>query len=360
MQAQWYFDEIIVIDSLVVSLDLHQNSENLEGKKKNLVDYLRMLNKFKDSINSGQILFISYDFQSPINHIAFPELDHQSLICEKELRQELLKLPHVYKMTSPAEPKSENYNIRILYRNAHILFPIIKSFENLTGLTYDFIGSDYLQLMLPDIERLGIEQNVFEGCQHLFIDEVLHTLNCFSDSIHLNTSPMFTRPIDAMILSKAGKNLDNKGIETYNLTLPFLDNIPATRLYELRMKMPSAFYDFRNEMFVITHDLKNRGFDRGELKIRVEQKVNPIIKSLEGEIKSALTNLGLMSIGAPIISGSAIYGLSSFGIGSSSITNAFLTSGITLVGIANAVSSTLKTRNTVKSNPLYFLWQTKK
>jgi hypothetical protein len=75
--------------------------------------------------------------------------------------------------------------------------------------------------------------------------------------------------------------------------------------------MPNAFLEFRNLMFDIIYDYKKSEVEPEILEIKIQQKINPLLRKLDAEMNNSLTKAKIIDAGLPLVSGIGALG---FGI----------------------------------------------
>ena len=135
-----------------------------------------------------------------------------------------------------------------------------------------------------------------------------------------------------------------------------MNNIPAERLFDIRAKMPTAFIDFRNLMFEIIYDYERSGVEAEMLELKIQQKINPLLRKLETEMKNSVTKAKVIGAGLPIITGFGALGLWSYGIDISKYATLLL-GGMNVAGELNTLTNYLTEQRTGQSNTLYYLWK---
>lgn len=361
-QIQWYYDEVVVYDPVIFEIDYFK-TDNIEESKQNLLELLRFLYTLKDSINGGFLLFGSYDrlakVNQEVNNDAF-----ESLLSIAEIREECDKTVQVFRMDNRDSRAKDYYQIRTYYRNKQTIFPVVSDYSKLRteegfAVWFDFVKSDYTHLTLDTIKELGIYDRVFDGIKDDYPIEIKEILTYVDIGSSINTPILFNRKLDELVLNNLSVNrnkISSRAIDNYNLILPFVNGIPSERLFDLRQKMPAAFSDFRNTMFEIIYDIEKNNVERDMMEIKIKQKINPILKNLDAEIKNTITNAKIMGIGAPIISGLGSLCLSHFNIDTNNIMSV-LFGGAGVVAELPILSNYLQKKNTAEANSLYYLWK---
>lgn len=367
LQMLWYYDEIIVYDPIVFEIT-HFKEQNNEENKYKLINLLRALNRFKDSIESGFLLFAGY--QTVQDHkIDGPSVNANGLIGNQDIRHELDKLVAVSKMESKANGETTDYTIRSWYRGQQSLLPIIKSPDNLEpnadgmySWTFDLVGSNYTPISIDEINEVGAYSKVYDNYAKLYPLEIKEILDYLFIGKGLSTAVQFDRKLDELVLQNlqlVDNDIANKPQTFYELSLPTVDGIPPERLLELRHQMPNAFLDFRNQMFEIILELHKEGADQRILETKLQQKVNPIVRSLDVEINNSLRKAKILGTGVPIVSAVGAWGLWQAGVDITQLQNILL-GGLSVSAGLKILIDRMNERDKSQINPFYYLWKVKK
>jgi hypothetical protein len=367
LQLLWYYDEIIAYDPIVFEIT-HFKEQNHEKNKDRLITLLRSLYQFKDSIESGFLLFAGY--QTVQEHkIDNPSVDTNGLIGNERIRHELDKLVSVSKMESKANGETTDYTIRSRYRGQQSLLPIIKTPDklepNADGMyswTIDLVGSKYTPISIDEIKEVGAYSKVFDDYAKLYPLEIKEILDYLFIGNGLNTAVQFDRKLDELVLQNLqlfDSEKAKKPQTFYELSLPTVDGIPPERLLELRHQMPGAFLDFRNQMFEFILELHKEGSDQRILEIKLKQKINPIIKSLDVEINNSLRKAKVLGTGVPLVSAVGVWGLWQAGIDVVQLQNIIL-GGLSVSAEMKILIERMNERDKSRINPFYYLWKVKR
>lgn len=360
-QTQWYYDELIIYDPIFFEINHFKTGNNEEDKTK-LRQLLSFLNALKDSINEGFLLFGSYDTFATTNK-QFEANNFETLLSIPELREECDRLVQVYKMVSADGNEKSYFQVRSIYRNKQTFFPIFQDFEKIKserdfGITYDFIGSNYIPLTVEETKQGGYYERVYDSFKKDYPTEIREVLNYVEVGSSIKTPILFNRKLDELILSNISPNekiINSKANDYYKLFLPFIDGIPASRLFDIRARMPTAFLDFRNLMFEIIYDFEKSGVEQEILELKIQQKITPLLRKLETEMKNSVTKAKVIGAGLPLVSGIGALGLWHFGIDISKY--ATLVLGGLNIAEATMFTNYLTEQRTGKSNTVYYLWK---
>ena len=367
-QIQWYYDELIIYDPIVIEIQ-NFNNENKEEDKNNLRELIAFLNIFNDNISSGFLLFGSYD-SFPTNSPDISTNNLESLVDLPEIREELDKLVHISKMEKYNGKDVVDFTIRTYYRGKYAFCTIIKEPDNQTpdsdGLyswSIDLTGKRYVPTTVDEIKSMDAYDKVFNKIKNEYPNEISETLNYLTVGKSINTPVLFNRKLDELIVSNL-PDIDKKNIKTeasnyYRLTLPFVNGIPAQHLFDIRNNMPNAFIDFRNTMFEIIYDLQQSDYEPELLELKLQQKVNPIVQKLEVEMKNSLSKSSVLGLGIPLASGLGALGFNQMGIDVPGLAG-MIFGGLNISAELKVLIDHLTKKNELKTNPFYYLWKVQK
>lgn len=361
-QIQWYYDEIIIYDPIIFQLQIPDES-NIENKKHRLVRFLKFLNAFRESITEGFIIFANYDSLKNQQQEANNE-KIQLLVQDNDVRDQLDTLVKVFKMETTQGKAIGNFNVRSFYRSKSTFFPVMNTPQQdengMFYVDYDFVGSTHSLLSLEEIKKLNIYERVYKEYTNDYKKEVSEILNHLIVGALINAPVLYSRSVDAIVMNKLGEvisanNITNKSFE---ITLPFVDNISPEKLLELRLKIPSAFLDFRNTMVELIFELQKQKIEGQIFEVKVQQKINPMLKKLDAEMKTSIQKAKIQGIITPAISAIGAFALWKLGFDISKLTS-ILFGGTGVATEMNVIIKRLEDINNAKANPLYFLWKVK-
>ncbi len=362
LQLQWYYDELVIYDPIIFEINNFKTG-NIEEDKSRLRQLLFFLNSLKESINEGFLLFGSYDTFVTTNKRS-EENKFEALLSIPEIRNECDKLVQVYKMESTEGTKKSYFNVRSYYRNKQVMFTVVKDFEKIKtdegyGIWFDLVGSNYTPLSIEDAKKEGFYDRAYDGFKEDYPFEIREILNYIDVGSNIKTPVLFDRKLDEYVLSNITPNnevIKSKGTDYLKLFLPFVNGIPPERLFAIRTTMPNAFLDFRNLMFEVIYDYEKSGVEPEILELKIQQKINPLLRKLDAEMKNSLTKAKIIGIGLPLVSGMGALGLWHFGIDISKLTTLVLGS-VNVAGEFTAFTNYFTEQRTGKSHSLYYLWE---
>lgn len=359
-QVQWYYDELVVFDPISYLIN-DSKDENLEDRKGKLRNMLHYLNRLKNSINSGFLLFGSYEVFKTENN-QFDNVELENLLLKPEVINECDKLVKVHKMESEEGLAKGYFQIRSEYRGQFSIFNNFVNIENLKSengysLSIDFANSKYIPLSVEDSKQGGFYEEAYKRFHKDYQIEFKEIYNYLNIGNEISTPVLFNRKLDQLILKNLTEsNSISKSYanDFYKLFLPFVNGIPPEKLFDLREKMPDAFVDFRNYLFELIYDLEQNNIDPEIINIKIEQKVKPILRKLDAEIKNSINTVKIMGIGVPIVAGVATLGLSYFDIPQAT---QYLLGGINALNQAITFNNYRSENEVYKTNNLYYLWK---
>lgn len=359
LQIQWYYDELVLHDPVYIQL-FHLNKESIEDNKYQLTALLNGMKKLRESMQSGFLLFGSYDgFNQGLELSTNKFEDFFSLT---EVQEECALIPEWYEMEVPENAKGSYSSIRGFYRNMQSMFFVLNNEEAIKenaigGLHFNFVG-EHRHLSAEDLRSRQLLVRCYESFKAEYHVEVADTLRYLEMAPKIQTPMLFDRKLDELIvalLAKEQKLSNSMGRDCYGLFLPYVDGIPAERLLDLRNKMPNAFLDFRNAMFEIIYDLKSSGVEGNALELKIRRKIDPIIKSLDVEIKNTLTKTKIIGIGGALMPAVGSLSLTAFGIDPTHYAG-LLAGGVALTELGS-LASYLTDKRKQEANDFYYLWK---
>ena len=361
-QLQWYYDELVIYDPIVFEIN-HFKTDNIEEDKNRLRQLLFFLNSLKESIDEGFLLFGSYDTFVTANK-TLEENKFETLLSVAEVRNECDKLVQVYKMVSTEGLENSYFNVRSYYRNKQVMFTVVKDFEKIRteegyGVWFDLVGSNYIPLSIEDTKKEGFYDRAYDGFKEEYGFEIREILNYIDVGSNIKTHVLFDRKLDEYVLANIALNENlatSKASDYLKLILPFVNGVPPEKLFDIRTTMPNAFLDFRNLMFEIIYDYEKSGIESGILELKIQQKINPLLRKLDAEMKNSLTKAKIIGAGLPLVSGIGALGLWHFGVDITKFTTLLL-GGVNVAAEFTAVTNYLTEQRTGKSNSLYYLWE---
>ena len=354
----WYFDEIVIYDP--IAHVLRPEEDNLVKQKYRLRDNYRAVSFFRNAIEGGFILFAG---PTKFPQLPDPEQDFVATILQDQSIIKGLKAEVRFGCT---EWTNE------IGANAIVYHMMLDSGRRICAFTQTIPPQTTMEIPIwrvgetvPPISRrelaakLGRDPFESGALDQLFALEVRGILRTARRARDFGAAALFDRDVAETVLSRTDGLLDESRqgatARVLDLTLPYVQGIPTERLSALRSQIPMAFQDFRGRMVEILRDAVAQGVtDAAEMRTRVERKVVPELRSLEGEMKSALQKGGILQLGLPLVFGVA--GLAGFCMGAPF----WAAVGLWATGAAGAVKATADkeaAQQKIATHPFYFLWK---
>ena len=359
-QIVWYLDEIIIRDP--VRIMVQRSSKNIEDDKLETIQLLQFLSRFRPVIDNGYILFAGLYVLKSIETEIYSDIAN-SLIEEPEIYSTLKQVTY-YGYTTRKDSQGQDTSVYQLKLDSGGIFgwgpmtiaggksvatPAIKIGERLPSLPQE----QFQKIVKIDLKMM---------MKGLYITEIKRTLSLVDMAYGLGAAIVFDRPLDQLILSRAGVKLSlEKQMATcgiLNLSLPFIKGIPPERITEIRNEMPMAFLDFRAKLLeIVLKGLKYGITASDELRIYVEKEITPQLRLLESELNGAIKKAKILYLGYPLVSGLSI------------LTGAILSAPITALiglGVAGTIGTVKRyaddqeIKERAKGHPFYFLWKVKR
>jgi hypothetical protein len=205
------------------------------------------------------------------------------------------------------------------------------------------------------------KQDMLESLQKEYSKDISVVLESLTNAQRLNTPVLFFRELDSVIAKQYSAGNQNENLiansSVYDCSIPYLEGIPADRLFEARTQIPEAFREYRAFLYELVNKTMKATDNPAEIKFRIDSKILSMQRMLTAEMKSAKRKWNFQGVATPIV-----LGLGSLSLHASNIDYPTLVS--TLAGAGGLIQS-LNTWSDVKSekqkaevNPVYFLWKT--
>ena len=362
-QIVWYFDELLIRDPIYFKL-LNDNID-IQNQKETVVKALELLFYFKDLIDSGYLL----PYGSLISEQSFNIRDEvlDNLITDNEL--------YVFLINETEFGYKEEFDFRgnklELYRislESYIHLGNKITFQKETKFEKGEVLSHFPFYLEGGLDIISYKEfickfkNENKNIDEIFKSVIKNTLINTYKSQKASSVILFDKKYHSIILNKSNLYFNpQKQINTignFNLTLPYVKNIPPERLIDLKLKMPNAFLDFRNNLNDIIKDAMSEDINsKEEFENYINSKILTQISSLEKEIVPALKRANLwgnkfkLSVALGILAG----GLLNIPL-------------VALFGVLNPIllkkwESSIElsaTKESISKHPFYFLWEAKK
>lgn len=359
----WYYDELIVCDPVLqlIKSDIGDN----EQKKHNLQELLSFLKKCKDSIDGGYLLFAG-DNIFPSQTGAF-ENDSKLLA---ELPQVLDAYEQYCIMVQKPSPINNNPSDNLTQLEIHYdglwgnmrtmgvyIPPHVLNSNKLTNeVTFDFM-TPYQRLTREELVSFN-KEDMLTSLKHEYSKDISVVLEAIANAQRFDTPILFYRNSDcvaAQNYSTQNKNLV-ANTTVYDCLVPYVENIPAERLFEIRNNIPTAFTDFRAYLYDIVVRTMKSTDNPAEFKHRIDSEINSLMRKLNSEMENAKRKWTFHGVASPIVMLTGSLGLFSSGIDYSQLLSTLLGSGGLIQGL-KTWSDIKSDRGKASLNPVYFLWK---
>ena len=359
----WYYDELIVCDPVLQLIN--SDEANNERKKYNLQELLSFLKKCKDSIDGGYLLFAG-DNIFPSKTGAF-ENDSKLLV---EMPQVLDAYEQYCMMVKKPSPVNNNPNDNLTQLEIHYdglwgnirtmgvyIPPHVFNANKLTnGVYYDFT-TPYQRFTRDDLVSYN-KEDMLSSLKYEYSKDISIVLEAITNAQRFDTPILFYRNSDCVAAQNYSTQNKNMVADTtvYDCLVPYLENIPAERLFEVRNNIPTAFTDFRAFLFDIVIKTMKSTDNPAEFKHRVDSEISSLMRKLNSEMENAKRKWIFQGVAAPIILLTGSLSLFSSGIDYSKLLFTLLGSS----GIAQGFktwSDSKSDKDKASLNPVYFLWK---
>lgn len=357
-QILWYLDEIVVKDPIEQWVDL-PDSKSLENAKKNLCSTLQVLNNFRQSIDSGYLLLAG--------SILIPKLTGgsdqvQNILVNPEVVLELDRA-----VSFGVDRRLDDQGKEWIVYNAFLDSGGIYGWhvEKLIGTVTSpgiKVGEVFPRVSASDISAI-LKKDIYDDVRNLYPREVHRTLHAVSVATSINAAVLFDRQVDPYIISIAGgASLDQKkqalAIGSFNLALPYLHQVPANRLLELRTKIPSSFYEFRSHLSdIVFRAMKEDPENTHEVaQLLADRELSPLVAKLQSEMEAAAKKARILGYGLPVVSVVGALSGACVGAGIVPVILMFMAGAH---GAIKAAADFSAEKKKAQINPFYFLWRAK-
>jgi hypothetical protein len=354
----WYFDEIVIGDPLSYLSGFPR--DYFKGKGDDLWGYLHNLWINKELIDAGYILYATGDVFNN-RSLKIPDVVNQ-IALDNELKDALRKSAYY---GVDIRPDSNGFPCKIYQTSLDVgrLFTFEIDKRNKKGELFNLPSihiEEYLPRInfdeLPDSQKIHLEKSI----EDLNKKEILRTINSLLKAVKLGAAVLYDREVDSLIIKKSGIYFDNQNkqkiINTFNLTLPYVENLDHKLLLELRQNIPQAFNEFRAILLELISKIKLEGLnDQGEIKEIINQKILSYIRPLESEMKAAVKKANILSTAFPITSLGVLAGIF-LGVPPAALLPIELAG---IYGLVKTIADQNAIKEKLKGNPFYFLWKVK-
>jgi hypothetical protein len=363
----WYYDELIVSDPILQLI----NSDNTtpEQKKYNLQRILAFLKSCRESIDGGFLLFSGDDITP--NKTGLFESESKSLINIPQVLDAFEQSSRLLKKPSPINDNiADNLTqLEVMYeglwgeiRTMGMYIPphVFNANKLGNGISYDLI-TPYQRLTKEELVSFN-KTDLLESLKHEYSKDISVILETITNAQRLNSPVLFYREADC-IAAKYYAISNNKQVTNflsdttiYDCLVPYIDGIPAERLFDVRNQIPEAFKDFRAFLFELVNKTMKSTDNPAEFKFKIDSEINKMMRQLSIEMKNAKNKWRFQGIAAPLIMLTGSLSLLSSGIDYSKLLSTFLGSGGLIQGL-NTWNNVSSDKNKSLLNPVYFLWK---
>lgn len=358
-QVLWYLDEIVVRDPIALGLE-RPNTKDHENAKANLRKTLQLLNHFRQSIDSGYLLLAGSDLISGLGDT--PPAQVYELVSRPDLVSELDQTVR-FGLDRRLDDQGREWIVYDAYLDSGGIFGWhVKELSGTTTSPAIKVG-EVLPLSSASELSAIFEQDVYDQVRSLYPREVHRTLHAVGVATSLNAAILFSRQVDATIVSMAGNpTADPKrqalSVASINLVLPYLHGVPADRLLDLRNAVPDAFYEFRARIAdIVSRVMKEDPESAPELaRLAAERELLPSVRRLQLEMEAASKKARILGYGLSVVSATGALVGKSAGVDTGTLIT-MLIGGMAAAIKAKADFSEEKRKAQI--NPFYFLWRAK-
>lgn len=366
-QILWYYDEVITRDPLSV-LFLDRPPQDLEGVKRTLFEVIQRLFLFRQSIESGYLLLAGPE--------ALPLLPKGEPEAIRKIAAEPLVITALDEAVSHQMVERNDssgvpwtlYQSRLDFGGSALGWHTSGPWNANTFAPAYKVGEEYPETTIEELSKkvsIPVER-LMEKARELYPREVFGILYSAELAALRNSAILLDREAEAKILqfTKSPQPPAEKQkslIHSFNLVLPFIDEVPPHRLIDIRADMPNAFVDFRATMTdIIQVAFRDHPEDAMDwASAEVQRRLAASTRMMESEMKSSATKLKILGTGLSAILGIGILTGQSYSLPFSwdpiAIYAGLLSAGI--IGLADVVASRPKIGAT---DPMAFLWKATK
>jgi len=339
-QVVWFYDEVVIRDPIEGLV--RDASGDLANWKGNLTKTLRVLGLFRSAIEAGYVLLVG-ELKRQDQDETLPDWA-PGIAEEPDVRAALdgaVRLGIDIRQSS----KGNDWTVSqvALDSGGSIGWYAAKPEEGESSPPYR-VGELLPQVTMETfVEVLG--DKAVSRIRGLYPREVARTVWAAQSAHAIGASSLFDREADGQILAASGTNLNptrQSPIQALNLTLPYVRDIPTTRLSELREKIPNAFKEFRAHIADVVRAAMREDPEHAiELaKVAMEKKAATAKAKILGPGAKALTAVGVLTgailgVGLPVLLPIAVSGA---------------------LAAMKADADHVERKAELESHPFYFLW----
>jgi len=363
----WYYDELIVSDPVLQLINSDKSTP--EQKKYNLQQLLTFLKSCRESIDGGFLLF-SGDNLTPDKTGLF-ETESNSLVNVPQVLDAFEQISMMVKKPSPInENLADNLmQLEIMYdglwgeiRTMGMYIPphVFNANKLSNGVMYD-LTTPYQRLTKEELLSFD-KADMLKSLKREYSKDISIVLETITNAQRLNSPVLFYRDADC-VAAKNYATSNNKQVvdlltdtTIYDCLVPYVEGIPAERLFDVRNQVPEAFKDFRAFLFELVMKAMKSTDNPAEFKFKVDNEINALMRKLNVEMKNAKNKWRFQGIAAPLVMLTGSLTLLSSGIDYSKLLSTFLGSG-GLIQSLNTWNNVSADENKSSLNPVYFLWK---
>ncbi len=294
-QMMWYVDELLIRDP--VQAVLTSKYKDIEEQKHDLIHNLKALHSQKNAVLSGIFLLhgpklIDTDIQNIPNHF-------DVLLEDPEIYKGLVDAAYFGIKKTKSKVHGSKMFFQVKLDSGFLLGLKVEKIAKKGQVGTFKIGEDFPQVSPDEFFKLiGESTNELQG---VFLTEIKRIINATVNANKLSSAIIFDRNIDGVILNRAdaqiSKHKQIANVSSINFVLPYLQNVSSDKLFELRMRLPNAFIDFRCQLTEIVSDILNKtDLSMEEIKFKFDKEIIRNTRVLESELNSELTKASVLGV----------------------------------------------------------------
>lgn len=364
IQLVWYYDEIVINDPILQLQKLQRGNNAV--LKKDLRTLLSMLLANKDSVTGGYILFAGEDI-FPSQTGAF---DQESKILTEtpEVIKAYEQISLMVKKPSPINdnPIDNLIQIEVLYqgflqeiRSMGMYIPphVMEQKTALTnGVFFDFM-SPYQRITSQELVQLN-KQDMLKSLREAYCKDISLVLEAITNAQRYNIPILFNRDAECIAAKSYSSQNSNMLLDqsVYDCVLPYVNNIPPERLFDVRNQVPNAFLEFRAFLFDLVSKTMKATDNPAELKYKIDTEISSTMRKLKVEMENAKGKWNFQGLAAPITVVAGSLGVFALGGDYSKLISAVMSTG-GVGAMLSKWSDFISDKNKAALSPVYFLWK---
>lgn len=360
-QVLWYLDEIVVRDPISTSLPPSNiEDQRNEDAKARVREYLQVLNRFRQSIDSGYLLLAGSDLIPSLGDT--PPAQVQELLSRPDLVSELDQAVR-FGLERRLDEQGREWTIFDAHLDSESIFWWHLPGPVSTGPSPAIRVGEVLPVSSASELSAILKQDIYDQVRSFYPREVQRTLHAVGVAASLDAAILFDRQVDPAVISIVGNPAaDPKKqaltVASINLILPYLHGVPPDRLLDLRSAVPEAFYEFRAHIAdIVSGAMKEDPEKAPELaRLAAQRELWPSVRKLQLEMEAASRKARILGYGLPVVlaTGALIGKLA--GVDSWPLISTLLVGAAAAVQAAAGFSAE---QTKAQINPFYFLWRAK-